>query len=186
MKNFERLKNMSVASNKLLEEVHPRVISKISLCTKPMKGIEESASIITGLSNLDLANLSQFDGSTIAIINHFLGQFVKPLCLVAHNGTKYDLPILKGHLQVGHQLYSIYGLSPEIFCQKFAKNSSCHSYETRNMDDLVYEYRNSQRGSFGHRFAGPEVRNSLPMSIRLSENVSQFKSRLKNHFLGRD
>ena len=48
MKNFERLKNMSVASNKLLEEVHPRVISKISLCTKPMKGIEESASIITG------------------------------------------------------------------------------------------------------------------------------------------
>ncbi|XP_065565533.1 uncharacterized protein LOC136030457 isoform X2 [Artemia franciscana] len=87
MKNFERLKNMSVASNNLLQEVHPRVISKISLCTKPMKDIEKSASVITGLSNLDLANLSQFDGSTIATINHFLGQFVKPLCLVAHNGS---------------------------------------------------------------------------------------------------
>jgi len=80
---------------------------------------------------------------------------------------------------------SIYGLSPEIFRQMFIRNSSYHSYETRNMDDLVYECRSSQRGSFGPKFAGPVVWNSLPMSIRLSENVSQFKSRLKNHLLSR-
>ena len=80
---------------------------------------------------------------------------------------------------------SIYGLSPEIFRQMFIRNSSYHSYETRNMDDLVYECRSSQRGSFGPKFAGPVVWNSLPLSIRLSENVSQFKSRLKNHLLSR-
>ena len=54
------------------------------------------------------------------------------------------------------------------------------------MDGLVYECRSSQRASFSPRFAGPVVWNSLPMSIRLSENVSQFKSRLKNQLLGTD
>ena len=54
------------------------------------------------------------------------------------------------------------------------------------MDDLVYECRSSQRPSFSPRFAGPVVLNSLPTSIGLSENVRQFKRRLKNHLLGRD
>jgi len=81
---------------------------------------------------------------------------------------------------------SIYGLSPEIFRQMFTRTSSYHSYETRNMDDLVYECRSSQRTSFSSRFAEPVVSNSLPVSIRLSENVSQSKSKLKNRLRGRD
>ena len=79
----------------------------------------------------------------------------------------------------------IYGLSPKFFRQTFTRNSSYHISETRNMDDFVYECRNSQKGSFSPRFDGPIVWKSLPMSIRLSENVSQFKSRLENHLLSR-
>ena len=54
------------------------------------------------------------------------------------------------------------------------------------MDDLVDECRSSQRASFSSNFAGPVLWNSVPTSIRLSVNVCQFKSRLKNHLLGRD
>ena len=81
---------------------------------------------------------------------------------------------------------SICGLSPEISRQMLTRNSSYPCYKTRNMDDLVYECRSSQTGSFSPSFAAPVVWNSFPMNIRLSETVSQFKGRLKNHLLGRD
>ena len=48
----------------------------------------------------------------------------------------------------------IYGLSPEIFCQMFTTDYSYHSYETKNMDNLVYECHSSQRGSYNPKFAG--------------------------------
>ena len=36
-------------------------------------------------------------------------------------------------------IQSIYGLTPEISHQMFTRSFSYHNYETRNMDDLVYE-----------------------------------------------
>lgn len=45
-----------------------------------------------------LADLKPFDVDTGNLIKSFLNQLKKPLCLVAHNGLRFDFPILRRHL----------------------------------------------------------------------------------------
>lgn len=52
-----------------------------------------------GLDNFLLENLNKMDTNTIDLINCFINQLKKPVCLVAHNGNKFDFPILARHLK---------------------------------------------------------------------------------------
>lgn len=51
-----------------------------------------------GLDNYNLEFTKKMDASTIDLLNCFLNQLNKPVCLVAHNGNGFDYPILKKQL----------------------------------------------------------------------------------------
>lgn len=44
-------------------------------------------------------NIKKFDENTVDLMNCFLKQLQKPVCLVAHNGNAFDYPILKVQLR---------------------------------------------------------------------------------------
>ncbi|KAK4011625.1 hypothetical protein OUZ56_020742 [Daphnia magna] len=73
----------------------PRVTNRLNMCINPSKKIEPKAAEITQLDNRDLEHQSKFDGDVCDIISSFLNRLRKPVCVVAHNGMKFDFPILK-------------------------------------------------------------------------------------------
>uniref|UniRef100_A0A6P7GS03 Uncharacterized protein LOC114341455 n=1 Tax=Diabrotica virgifera virgifera TaxID=50390 RepID=A0A6P7GS03_DIAVI len=75
--------------------VFPRVQNKLNLCFNPCKLISADAEKITGLSNFLLENTKAFSQETVSSINKFLNHNPQPVCLVAHNGLKFDYPLLK-------------------------------------------------------------------------------------------
>lgn len=102
----------------------PRVIFKLLLPLNPMKMIHPESTRITRnaipieyikliqmnfdfllysfktvLDNWKLENCKKMDANTVEIMNCFFNQLNKPICLVAHNGNKFDYPILKEHLK---------------------------------------------------------------------------------------
>lgn len=52
-----------------------------------------------------MENQTCFQASTVHLINQFLESQEKPICLVAHNGNRFDFPILKTEIhRTGEQL----------------------------------------------------------------------------------
>ncbi|XP_035299874.1 three-prime repair exonuclease 1 isoform X2 [Cricetulus griseus] len=78
----------------------PRVVDKLSLCIAPGKACSPAASEITGLNTAELeANGRQpFDDSLANLLQAFLQRQPQPCCLVAHNGDRYDFPLLQAEL----------------------------------------------------------------------------------------
>ena len=74
--------------------------------------------------------------------------------------------------------------SPECFWEIFKSNSFYHCYETRPSSEIVSEARSTQRGSLFPRFAEPHLWNSLAEGIKVTVNISQFKSEFKRYLLG--
>lgn len=70
------------------------LINKLSLLFNPQKNIQATASKITGLTNTALQNQPIFKNK-ISCINSFLENLSKPVCLVAHNGNRFDYKILQ-------------------------------------------------------------------------------------------
>ena len=77
----------------------PRVNNKLTLCINPMKLIMPDVSDITGLDNYNLEGMKPFSADTIKLIDKFLSNLPQPACLVAHNGIRYDFPILNAEIQ---------------------------------------------------------------------------------------
>lgn len=101
----------------------PRVLHKLLLPFNPQKVIQPESTRITGkiftnyyynfyhtklslidwtisgLDNFLLEYLGKMDGNTTDLINCFFSQLRKPVCLVAHNGNKFDYLILAEHLK---------------------------------------------------------------------------------------
>lgn len=78
----------------LVEQLQPRVINKLTLCFNPMTTIPLNVTDITGLDNYNLENQARFDSGTVELVQSFLSRLLAPVCLVAHNGEKYDFPLL--------------------------------------------------------------------------------------------
>ncbi len=51
-----------------------------------------------GLDNFNLEDQQLFDDALIRLINDFLSRQNQPICLVAHNGTNFDFPLLKSEI----------------------------------------------------------------------------------------
>nr|CAH7728705.1 unnamed protein product [Callosobruchus chinensis] len=86
---------IAVQSNHLRLSVYPRVQNKLSLCFNPWKLISAEAEKMTGLSNFKLEEQQKFSGATVEMINTFVKHNTPPVCLVAHNGSRFDFPILR-------------------------------------------------------------------------------------------
>lgn len=99
----------------------PRVIHKLTKCVHPGKSIDPVASKISGKHNVwkpyevtkliwvncvsiaglnegNLQNECIFSKKTAGLIKLFLEELQAPICLVAHNGNRFDYPIFRKEL----------------------------------------------------------------------------------------
>ena len=76
----------------------PRVLHKYTRLYYPRKIIPPLIEEITGLSNDILHRLPGFNSSSAEALNLFL-DLPKPISLVAHNGTRFDYPLLRAELE---------------------------------------------------------------------------------------
>ena len=105
------LKSISARTNEdssiQVETCSPRILNKLTLCVCPMAIIDPLVSDMTGLDNYNLTDQSKFDRNIGNLLNVFLSRLTSPVCLVAHNGTQYDFPLLKAEMEkVGTKLGS--------------------------------------------------------------------------------
>ncbi|KAJ7316764.1 hypothetical protein JRQ81_002926 [Phrynocephalus forsythii] len=111
----------------------PRLVDKLCVCIDPRKPFTPTASSITGLSNEEFSRNKRqsFNIHVLHMITAFFGRQCPPICLVAHNGSGYDFPLLKAELAT----LGIAGLD-EIYCADTlramkaldSKNSQPHQY----------------------------------------------------------
>ncbi|GBP66976.1 Three prime repair exonuclease 2 [Eumeta japonica] len=71
----------------------PRVIKKLSLLLNPQRPISPGAVNLNGLTNEYLQNFPTF-GEEFDKIHDFINDLPKPVCLIAHNGYRFDYSIL--------------------------------------------------------------------------------------------
>ncbi|GFQ70961.1 three-prime repair exonuclease 1 [Trichonephila clavata] len=88
-----------------------RVINKLSLCIRPRSIVSPTAMTITGLYNDILQKQEKFDESVPKLMEYFFRRLKQPMCLLAHNGNRYDFPLLQAELK-----HINYALDKEILC----------------------------------------------------------------------
>lgn len=99
-RKISELTILAVSVEHFLSEQLPRVQHKLTICFNPEKEVESEAAALTGLSSQMLQNEEKFDENAASLIGCFIKKLQQPVCLVAHNGDKFDFPILKKQLGV--------------------------------------------------------------------------------------
>ena len=82
-----------------VETCSPRIMNKLTLCVYPMATIVPLVSSMTGLDNYNLTGQSKFDKNIGNLLDIFLSRLPSPVCLVAHNGSQYDFPLLRAEME---------------------------------------------------------------------------------------
>lgn len=77
----------------------PRVMNRLNLCVYPFTQIHPRATEITGLDNYNLEHQTPFNDETANIVLSFLNRLKRPVCLIAHNGSQFDFPLLKAEIE---------------------------------------------------------------------------------------
>lgn len=85
----------------------PRVVNRLNLCIYPSRLVDPVASEKTKLDNYNLENQGRFDEDVFNIINSFLKRQKGPVCLIAHNGMKFDFPILRSEVAKLGKVYKL-------------------------------------------------------------------------------
>ncbi|XP_066906716.1 uncharacterized protein [Halyomorpha halys] len=78
----------------------PRVLNKLTMCFHPQRFIAEESKRITGLSNELLESQRTFDVKVCEILENFIMGEPQPVCLLAHNGYRFDFPLLQAHTKI--------------------------------------------------------------------------------------
>ncbi|XP_043474774.1 uncharacterized protein LOC122506569 [Leptopilina heterotoma] len=134
----------------------PRVLAKLVIPINPNENIPKIVTKITELTNHHLKNIKQFDFNVCGQINHFLQRLEEPICFVAHNGKKFDYPILLNEFQnygevLPSEILAVDSL--DVFRHYFKEksiiqeqkkmketletNDNCHSLLKDNWDDVI-------------------------------------------------
>lgn len=74
-----------------------RCMHKLTFCVQPRNAVTCQAAEITGLDNWELDLCPSFR-EVAHTIEKFLYTLQPPICLVAHNGDKFDFPLLRAEL----------------------------------------------------------------------------------------
>lgn len=85
-------------AKKSVEPSLPRVMNKLSLAVCPRQLIPPHVEDLTGLNNYNLEHQAAFRAGVGATLASFLALLARPVCLVAHNGHRFDFPLLKREL----------------------------------------------------------------------------------------
>uniref|UniRef100_A0A182Q4Y8 Exonuclease domain-containing protein n=1 Tax=Anopheles farauti TaxID=69004 RepID=A0A182Q4Y8_9DIPT len=104
---------VACARDHLLESSveQPRVTHKLSLCFNPSRMITLGSSQVTGLYNDLLEKESKFDSTAGELVKLFLDRLQKPICLIAHNGNRFDFILLKQQM-----LQIAVSLPKDLYC----------------------------------------------------------------------
>lgn len=127
----------------------PRVVNKLTLCLDPQMPISMTSSDITGLYNDSLEHQKPLTAETIALINAFLNHLSKPICLLAHNGNRFDFPLLVAELKRINQ-----SLDGSLFCADTLE-------AFRSLDGLPPRYDSSANQSPGLKNQNTPVKNNV-------------------------
>ena len=94
----------------------PRVVNKLNLCFNPGRDISPIAADISGLDNELLGDQSHFDSDSVNIMKSFLQRLPAPVCLIAHNGYRFDFPILREEISKATSPLWLAENFPDILC----------------------------------------------------------------------
>lgn len=86
---------LAIGKEQFMSASEYKVQNSIKLVFKPEKEIEKKATELTGLCADNLKDQEIFNEKTIELLNLFLSRLKKPVCLLAHNGNRFDFPILQ-------------------------------------------------------------------------------------------
>ncbi len=92
----------------------PRVQDRLTLCINPNKAISPVSSEMTGLDNHILVEETKrkiFDADIAKMLQLFLARQDAPVCLVAHNGNRFDFQLLRTELDKVSERFS-----DEVLC----------------------------------------------------------------------
>uniref|UniRef100_A0A0A9XWM0 Three prime repair exonuclease 1 n=1 Tax=Lygus hesperus TaxID=30085 RepID=A0A0A9XWM0_LYGHE len=78
----------------------PRVQNKLTVCFHPKRFIDVGAERITGLNNELLEEQGTFDEDFCDLLTNFINRVPPPVCLLAHNGNRFDFPLLQAHTKL--------------------------------------------------------------------------------------
>lgn len=78
----------------------PRVLNKLTMCFHPQRFIGKESERITGLSNELLEKQRTFDEKVCDLLENFIMGEQQPVCLLAHNGYRFDFPLLQAHTKI--------------------------------------------------------------------------------------
>lgn len=81
------------------ELVYPRILNKLTLCFYPATPVPPNVIQLTGLDNHNLEDQKPFDAGAAHLLGAFLDRLSAPVCLVAHNGERYDFSLLQAELK---------------------------------------------------------------------------------------
>ncbi|XP_059142836.1 three prime repair exonuclease 2-like [Physella acuta] len=84
---------IAISREELNTKAAPRVLNKLTLCFNPKRRICHEASKISRLHNDALEGQKSF-ACQADLISTFLTSLPQPVCLVAHNGNRFDYPLL--------------------------------------------------------------------------------------------
>ncbi|THD23604.1 Three prime repair exonuclease [Fasciola hepatica] len=75
-----------------------RVQNKLTICCRPRGDIQRQAASISGLDKNNLFHQKEFDSTAVELIQAFISRLDPPICVVAHNGNRFDFPLLRTEL----------------------------------------------------------------------------------------
>lgn len=114
----------------------PRVVHKYVRLYYPRKLITPKLEEITGLNNDLLHRLPGFSRSSADAIRLFL-DFPEPVSLVAHNGGRYDFPLLKAELNNVGCTEMFHGLQCVDTLKAFKDIDAVHRKEVHEIEEIT-------------------------------------------------
>ncbi|KAF5399888.1 Three prime repair exonuclease 1 [Paragonimus heterotremus] len=75
-----------------------RVQNKLNLCFHPTRTMQSVAAKISGLNRDNLFHQKDFDTTAVNLLQLFLTRLDPPICLLAHNGNRFDFALLRAQL----------------------------------------------------------------------------------------
>lgn len=124
---------------------------------------------VSGLYNDSLQHQKALTGETVELINAFLNHLNKPVCLLAHNGNRFDFPLLVTELKRINQ-----SLNSLLLCADTLE-------AFRSLDGLPAKYIPSANQTTGQKYQNsPMTGNVTPSKSKTSSTQSPLKRKGTN------
>ncbi|XP_055377252.1 DNA polymerase III PolC-type-like [Condylostylus longicornis] len=148
----------------------PRIINNLSLLFNPRMRIDPESSKITGLDNYQLEHENSFDENAAKTIIGFFKHLQGPICLVAHNGDRFDFPILKKAFEKVNL-----SLPENVYCVDTYK-AIPYIDHTKKIDEENKEKEEADKLlSLEEALLDNEVKNSLKEQFEINSTLKEEK-----------